>query len=119
ILTIGKPGVFAQRAVKKLLREGLTVAHFDMRFVKPLDEVRLHYIFREFPKIITIEEGTVTGGFGSAVAEFKSAHNYSSQLKIMGIPDRFIEHGTIEQLYKECGLDAESIFREALIMAGR
>lgn len=119
ILTIGKPGVFAQRAVKKLLREGLTVAHFDMRFVKPLDEVRLHHIFREFPKIITIEEGTVTGGFGSAVAEFKSAHNYSSQLKIMGIPDRFIEHGTIEQLYKECGLDAESIFREALIMAGR
>jgi len=119
ILTIGKPGVFAQRAVKKLLREGLTVAHFDMRFVKPLDEVRLHYIFREFPKIITIEEGTVTGGFGSAVAEFKSAYNYSSQLKIMGIPDRFIEHGTIEQLYKECGLDAESIFREALIMAGR
>ncbi|NLX28536.1 MAG: 1-deoxy-D-xylulose-5-phosphate synthase [Bacteroidales bacterium] len=119
ILTIGKPGVFAQRAVKKLLREGLTVAHFDMRFVKPLDEVRLHHIFREFPKIITIEEGTVTGGFGSAVAEFKSAYNYSSQLKIMGIPDRFIEHGTIEQLYKECGLDAESIFREALIMAGR
>lgn len=119
ILTIGKPGVFTQRAVKKLQREGISAAHYDMRFVKPLDEKCLHTIFREFSTIITVEDGAIAGGFGSAIAEFKSAHNYTAKLKILGIPDRFIEHGTVEQLYKECGIDTDSIFREALIMAGR
>jgi 1-deoxy-D-xylulose-5-phosphate synthase len=119
ILTIGKPGVFAQRAVKKLLREGVSAAHYDMRFVKPLDDKTLHHIFGTYSKIITIEDGSVVGGFGSAVTEFKSCHNYTAQVRIMGIPDRFIEHGSLEQLYKECGFDAESIVREALLLAGR
>lgn len=119
ILTIGKPGVFAQRAVKKLLREGVSAAHYDMRFVKPLDDKTLHHIFGTYSKIITIEDGSVVGGFGSAVTEFKSCHNYTAQVRIMGIPDRFIEHGSLEELYKECGFDAESIVREALLLAGR
>ncbi len=114
ILTIGKPGVFAQRAVKKLAREGLRAAHYDMRFVKPLDEKLLHHIFTTFARIITIEDGTIAGGFGSAVAEFKAAHNYTAQLKIMGIPDHFIEQGSVEQLYKLCGLDTESIYKAAI-----
>lgn len=117
ILTIGKTGVFAQRAVKKLEREGISTAHFDMRFVKPLDEKMLHHIFKTYNKIITVEDGTIKGGFGSAIAEFMAENGYCATLKIMGIPDRFIEHGTPEQLYKDCGIDAEGIFRSAQKLA--
>ncbi|HOF54283.1 MAG TPA: 1-deoxy-D-xylulose-5-phosphate synthase [Prolixibacteraceae bacterium] len=119
ILTIGKPGIFAQRAVKKLAREGISAAHYDMRFVKPLDETTLLRVFSSFDKIITVEDGVITGGFGSAVAEFMATTHCTSRLTILGIPDRFIEHGTIDQLYKICGIDTESLFRAALILAGK
>ncbi|MFZ5430793.1 MAG: 1-deoxy-D-xylulose-5-phosphate synthase [Bacteroidota bacterium] len=109
ILTVGKPGVYAQRAIRKLDHESLRPAHYDMRFVKPLDEILLHEIFAKFSKVITVEDGTVKGGFGSAVAEFMAEYGYKADLTILGIPDRFIEHGTIEQLFKDCGLDTEGI----------
>jgi len=109
ILTIGKSGIYAQRAIKKLDRTGIVPAHYDMRYVKPLDEALLHEVFGKFKRIITIEDGTVKGGFGSAVAEFMVDNRYMALLKIMGIPDKFVGHGTIEQLYKDCGLDTEGI----------
>jgi 1-deoxy-D-xylulose-5-phosphate synthase len=80
-----------------------------MRFVKPLDETLLHEVFTKFDKIITIEDGTVTGGFGSAVLEFMAKNNYRAQVKIMGIPDRIVEHGTLKELYRECEYDARAI----------
>ena len=119
ILTIGKPGVFAQRAIKKLLRDEIHPAHFDMRYVKPLDEAMLHDICNRFTDVITIEDGTVIGGFGSAIAEFMIANGYQNRLHILGIPDRFIEHGSVEQLYKDCGIDAEGIFASVRKIAGK
>ena len=80
-----------------------------MRFVKPLDETMLHEVFGKYQKIITVEDGTIVGGFGSAVAEFMSAHNYHAALKMLGIPDRLVEHGTLKELHRECGYDAQGI----------
>jgi 1-deoxy-D-xylulose-5-phosphate synthase len=109
ILTIGHPGNFAIQACKELAVDGLKPAHYDMRFAKPLDEVMLHGIVSKFNKIITVEDGTVTGGFGSAVLEFLAQHNYTPEVKILGIPDRIVEHGKPEQLHRECGYDAAAI----------
>ncbi|MCG6188158.1 1-deoxy-D-xylulose-5-phosphate synthase [Maribellus maritimus] len=109
ILTIGKSGIFAQRAVESLSGEGVSAAHYDMRFVKPLDKEILTQVFKKFKTIITVEDGTVKGGFGSAVLEFMAENGFSNQIKILGIPDRFIEHGTPEDLYKECNIDAKGI----------
>jgi len=119
ILSIGKAGIFAQRAVKKLRREGISAAHYDMRFVKPLDSEILHAVFTRFKKIITVEDGTVKGGFGSAVVEFMADNNYSAEVKILGVPDRFIEQGTQEIQYRECGIDAEGIWLAARKMTDR
>ena len=80
-----------------------------MRFVKPIDEVMLHEVFSRYNKIITVEDGTVMGGFGSAVLEFMNANGYKAEVKIMGIPDRLVEHGTPKQLYEEIGIDANGI----------
>lgn len=119
ILTVGKPGINVQRAIKKLTRNNLKPAHYDMRFIKPLDEAILHEVFSKYKHIITIEDGTVKGGFGSAVAEFMSENGYMAHLRILGIPDKFIEHGTVEQLYKDCGLDTDGIAGTVLELAGR
>jgi 1-deoxy-D-xylulose-5-phosphate synthase len=80
-----------------------------MRFAKPLDEEMLHEVFNTYDKVITIEDGTIVGGFGSAVLEFMNEHHYKADVKIMGIPDKLIEHGTPAQLYDEIGLDANGI----------
>ncbi len=109
ILSIGHPGNFAAAAIRDVKADGLTPAHYDMRFVKPLDEALLHEVFSKFNKIITIEDGTVVGGFGSAILEFMATHGYMAQVKIMGIPDRIVEHGTLKQLHHECHYDAEAI----------
>ena len=109
ILSLGHPGNFAQAAIRELRTDGINPAHYDMRFVKPLDEALLHEIFTKFDKIVTIEDGTVTGGFGSAVLEFMAKYNYRAQVKIMGIPDRIVEHGTLKELYRECEYDARAI----------
>lgn len=109
ILSIGHPGNFAAAAIRDLNAEGIAPAHYDMRFVKPLDEEMLHEVFAAFHKVITIEDGTVVGGFGSAVLEFMNAHGYKAEVKIMGIPDAIIEHGSPKELYAEIGIDAEHI----------
>lgn len=109
ILTIGHPGNFAVEACDVLKLSGVDAAHYDMRFVKPLDEKMLHEIFSKFSKVITVEDGCIQGGFGSAVIEFMADHNYHAAVKRLGIPDRWIEHGEQTELWKECGYDAEAI----------
>lgn len=109
ILTIGHPGNYAASAIRDLRVDGIHPAHFDMRFVKPLDETLLREALDKYEKIITVEDGTVLGGFGSAVAEFMTENGYKNELKILGIPDHVIEHGTLKELHKECGYDSEAI----------
>jgi 1-deoxy-D-xylulose-5-phosphate synthase len=109
ILSFGHPGNFAAAAIRELKAEGLSPAHYDMRFAKPLDEALLHEALLQYERIITVEDGTVVGGFGSAVAEFMALHGYKNDLKILGIPDRIVEHGTLKELHRECGYDAQAI----------
>lgn len=110
ILSIGAIGILIKEANEKLLKEKINVSHYDMRFVKPLDEELLHQIFSEYKNIITLEDGIIKGGFGTAVIEFMVENNYSAKIKRLGIPDEFIEHGTQQELYKLCGYDTESIY---------
>ncbi len=109
ILTLGHPGNFAAAAIRDIKREGIDPAHYDMRFVKPLDEEMLHEVFGKYNKIITVEDGTVVGGFGSAILEFMNQHQYKADVRILGIPDRLVEHGTPKELHRECGYDTEGI----------
>ena len=117
VLTIGHPGNFAVAACTFLATDDLFPAHYDMRFVKPLDELMLHEVAQRYNKIITVEDGTVVGGFGSAVLEFMAANNYSPEVKILGIPDRIVEHGKPDELQKECGFDAAAIANAVREMA--
>ena len=109
ILSFGHPGNFAAAAIRDVKAEGINPAHYDMRFVKPIDTELLHEIFAKFNKIITIEDGTVVGGFGTAVLEFMNQNGYKADVKIMGIPDRLVEHGSPKELYNEIGLNAQAI----------
>ncbi|GAB3009708.1 1-deoxy-D-xylulose-5-phosphate synthase [Niabella terrae] len=109
ILSFGHPGNFAAAAIRDLNREGISPAHYDMRFAKPLDADLLHEALAGYEKIITVEDGTVKGGFGSAVLEFMAEHGYSNIVKILGIPDRIVEHGSPKELYEECGFDSNAI----------
>jgi 1-deoxy-D-xylulose-5-phosphate synthase len=118
ILTIGHPGNFTVAACRMLEADGIHPAHYDMRFVKPLDEAMLHEIAGRYSKIITVEDGTVVGGFGSAVLEFMAAHNYTPELKMLGIPDHILEHGKPEELHRECGYDAAGIAAAVREMMG-
>ena len=111
ILTIGHPGNFAQEAINELKSTGISVAHYDMRFVKPIDEVMLHEVFTKFKKVITIEDGCLMGGFGSAVLEFMVDQGYAAQVTRLGIPDEYIHHGTQEELWADCGFDKNSIVK--------
>ena len=119
ILTIGHPGNFAQEAVAQLKESGISAAHYDMRFVKPLDETLLHEVFSKFDKVITVEDGCVMGGMGSAILEFMADHNYQCQVARLGIPDEFIHHGTQEELYRDCGFDARGIVEKAVALLPR
>jgi 1-deoxy-D-xylulose-5-phosphate synthase len=109
ILSIGNTGNFVIEADKNFIKEGLDIAHFDMRFVKPIDKELLHTIFQKFDKVITIEDACLHGGFGSAVIEFMVDNNYKSELVRLGVPDEFIHHGTQQQLYTECYFDVGAI----------
>lgn len=109
LLTLGHIGNYAIEACQSLDKEGLNPAHYDMRFVKPLDEELLHEIFGKFKKVITIEDGCLMGGFGSAVLEFMVDHGYQAQVKRLGIPDEVIEHGEQIELHRLCGFDPEGI----------
>lgn len=118
ILTIGHPGNFAVEACNTLAGEGLHPAHYDMRFVKPLDGALLHKIGEKFQKIITVEDGTIVGGFGSAVLEWFNEHGYHPQITMLGIPDRLVEHGKPEELHHECGYDAAGIAHTVRAVVG-
>jgi 1-deoxy-D-xylulose-5-phosphate synthase len=109
ILTIGHPGNFAQEAIKTLTKSGITPAHYDLRFVKPLDEMLLHEVFSKFDKVITVEDGCLMGGFGSAVLEFMADRGYKAEVVRLGIPDEYIHHGTQEELWATCGFDVAAI----------
>lgn len=109
VLSFGHPGNFVTAAIRELRTEGIDPAHYDMRFVKPIDEALLHEVFARYSKVITVEDGTIVGGFGTAVLEFMSIHNYSCEVKMLGIPDRIVEHGTLKELHRECGYDAQAI----------
>lgn len=109
ILSLGHPGNFAAAAIRDLKNDGLNPAHFDMRFAKPLDEELLHQVLSNYEKIITVEDGCIEGGFGSAVLEFMSQHSYKNDTRLLGIPDTIIEHGAPKELHRECGYDASAI----------
>ncbi|PMD93700.1 1-deoxy-D-xylulose-5-phosphate synthase [Siphonobacter sp. BAB-5405] len=111
ILTIGPIGNYVSSACQLLEKEGLTPAHYDLRFVKPLDEALLHEVFQKFDKVITVEDGCLMGGMGSAVVEFMTEHGYTAKVKRLGIPDRIVEHGEQLELHRECGFDPEGIAR--------
>ena len=117
ILSFGHPGNFAASAIRDVKAEGLDPAHYDMRFVKPLDEEMLHEVFSNYSKVITVEDGTVVGGFGSAILEFMNEHGYKADVRILGIPDSLVEHGTPKQLYDEIGIDANGIATEIRALA--
>ena len=110
IITIGHVGNYAIDACKKAEEAGISVAHFDLRFVKPLDEGLLHHVFGKFPKVITVEDGTIMGGMGSAILEFMADHGFTSRVVRLGVPDQFLEQGTVAELHHLCGFDAEGIF---------
>ena len=111
ILSIGTTGNTVVSAVENLKKENISVQHYDMRYVKPLDEDILHKVFKKFKKVITIEDGTIIGGLGSAVLEFMSDNDYKSKIVRMGVPDKFINHGTPEELYRDCGFDVDGIYK--------
>ncbi|MCE7862366.1 MAG: 1-deoxy-D-xylulose-5-phosphate synthase [Bacteroidetes bacterium CHB5] len=109
ILSFGHIGNYAVEACQALSKKGISVAHFDLRFAKPLDEVLLHEVFTRFSKIITLEDGCIVGGIGSAVLEFMAANQYTARVKRLGIPDRIVEHGEQLELHQECGMDTAGI----------
>lgn len=109
ILTIGHIGNYAVKACEMLEKEGLNPAHYDLRFVKPLDEAMLHEVFQKFDRVITVEDGCVQGGMGSAVLEFMIDNGYNAKVKRLGIPDRIVEHGEQIELHRECGFDPAGI----------
>lgn len=119
VLSIGHIGNYAARATEQLRAEGLNPGHYDLRFCKPLDEEMLHNIFSRYRAIVTVEDGCVQGGFGSAVLEFMADHGYSLPVRRLGIPDRVVEHGTQDELYKECGFDAVGIATALRELSGK
>jgi len=109
IISIGHVGNYVTEACKLLKEEGVSAAHYDMRFLKPIDEELLHEVMKKFKKIITVEDGTIVGGLGSAVLEFQSDHGYSNSIRRLGIPDSFIPHGKQAELHAACGYDVNGI----------
>lgn len=116
VLTIGHIGNYAMSVCEKLEQQGINIAHYDLRFVKPLDEKLLHEVFSNYKKIITVEDGCLQGGFGSAVLEFMVDNSYTSEVKRLGIPDAIIEHGEQIELHNECGFGPEGIEKAVMSM---
>jgi 1-deoxy-D-xylulose-5-phosphate synthase len=114
IITIGHVGNFALKASQILDNENISTAVYDMRFLKPLDKELMHTIFKKFEHIITVEDGAVNGGLGSAVVEFMSDNGYGAKVIRLGIPDKFVSQGTLQELYRDCGYDVAGI-----VTAGR
>ncbi|KAA3642630.1 MAG: 1-deoxy-D-xylulose-5-phosphate synthase [Bacteroidetes bacterium] len=119
ILSIGHIGNYALKAIQELEESNIDAALYDMRFVKPLDEILLHEVFSKFDKIITVEDGCLQGGMGSAIIEFMVDHGYHAKVQRLGIPDKIIEHGSQDQLYAECNFDVVGIKKAAIEMLGK
>ena len=110
VLTLGPIGNTAQQAIAKAEKQSeKSIAHYDLRFLKPLDEELLHEVGKKFKKIVTLEDGVLKGGMGSAILEFMADHGYTPTVKRIGIPDKFVQHGKPEELYQICGMDSQSI----------
>lgn len=118
LLSFGHPGNFAAAAIRELRNDGLNPGHYDMRFAKPLDEEMLHEICQRYEKLVTIEDGCIEGGFGSAVLEFMAKHGYKNDIRLLGIPDAIVEHGTLKELHHECGYDTPAIIAAVREMVG-
>lgn len=116
LLTLGPIGKLMEAVVESAAKEGVSVAHYDIRFVKPLDEEMLHAVGKKFKNIVTVEDGVISGGAGSAIIEFMAANGYSPTIRCIGIPDTFVEHGTTEQLYEICGMDKDTVLSTILQM---
>ena len=112
ILSLGPIGNEVIKAIKEVESDGISIAHYDMIFLKPMDEELLHEVGKRFSRVITVENGVIKGGLGSAVLEFMADNGYAPQVKRIGVPDEFVEHGSIPELYKLCGMDAKSIAGE-------
>ena len=112
VITIGPIGKLVARAIERAEAEtGISVAHYDLRFLKPLDEELLHEVGKKFRHVITVEDGIIKGGMGCAVLEFMADNGYYPEIKRIGVPDKFIEHGSVQQLYHLCGMDEEGIYK--------
>jgi 1-deoxy-D-xylulose-5-phosphate synthase len=115
IISYGPIGIYAARAIEQIeINNKYSIAHYDLRFVKPLDSEMLDEIGKSFDKIITIEDGVKEGGMGSIVLEYLNDNGFHPELIRIGVPDKFVEHGTVDELYHRCGMDAEGICREIL-----
>ena len=116
VITLGPIGNIAARAIRRAEEEHpeRTIAHYDLRFLKPIDEELLHEVGQRFSRIVTVEDGVKTGGMGSAVLEFMADHGYHPQVERIGVPDTFVEHGSVDELYRLCGMDEESILKKIL-----
>ena len=115
VLSIGTIATNVEKAIELLPQHG-SFSHYDMRFVKPLDEQLLHQIFTNHKNVITVEDGTVVGGFGSAVLTFANANNYKNSIEILGIPDEFVTHGKVATLQREFGLDARNLAKKFKVL---
>ena len=113
-LTLGPLGKVMEEAVAEACTQGVDVAHYDMRFVKPIDTDILHEVGEKFRYIVTLEDGSVKGGLGSAVMEYMAENGYTPRIEVLGIPDRFVEHGTPAELYRVCGMDKDSVLKALL-----
>jgi 1-deoxy-D-xylulose-5-phosphate synthase len=109
ILSIGHIGNEAAKAIKEMEKLGASIAHYDMRFAKPIDDLILHEVFSKFDKVITVEDGCIQGGMGSAVLEFMADNAYTAKVSRLGIPDKFVHHGTQQELWAECNYDSNAI----------
>lgn len=119
IVSIGHPGNFALEAIRSAEKDGIKCSLYNMRFLKPIDEELLHELAKTHKHIITVEDGTIVGGLGSAVVEFLNENNYNIRVDMMGIPDRIIEHAKPQEQYEECGFDAKSIYKTILKYAAQ
>lgn len=119
LITLGPIGKLMEKAVERAAEKGISVAHYDLRFLKPLDSNLLHSIGRKFNRIITVEDGVTTGGMGSAVMEFMATNEYFPTIKAIGIPDKFVEHGTVDELYKLCRMDCNTVYETILKLSGK
>lgn len=116
ILSIGHTGNFVVEAIKKLAKRNIIPGHFDMRFLSPIDEKLLHHVFSNYKQILTVEDGNIIGGLGTVISGFKNENNYGNAIKSLGVPNQFVEHGSVEILHRLCGYDADGIVSAVIEM---